>query len=74
MEWEKSAVEPETQYKSFMSKEIKVKVGVNIGLRGVNVTLKGLVISWNITQNILHEPTTQKYGFSTTQGEIFYGW
>ena len=30
-----------TQYKAFMSQEIKAQVGVNIGLRGINVTLKG---------------------------------
>jgi hypothetical protein len=41
MQWEKSSVETTTQYKAFMSQEIKAKVGVNIGLRGINVTLKG---------------------------------
>jgi hypothetical protein len=39
--WEKSSVETTTQYKAFMSQEIKAEVGVNIGLRGINVTLKG---------------------------------
>ena len=43
MEWKKSEVETTTQYKAFMSQEIKAKVGVKIGLRGVNVTLKGIM-------------------------------
>ena len=34
-------METTTQYKAFMSQEIKAEVGVNIGLRGINVTLKG---------------------------------
>ena len=42
MQWERSSVETTTQYKAFMSQEIKAKVGVNIGLRGINVTLKGM--------------------------------
>ena len=41
MEWERSSMESQTQYKAFMSKEITAKIGVKVGLRGVNVTLKG---------------------------------
>jgi hypothetical protein len=47
MQWERSSVETTTQYKAFMSQQIKAKVGVNIGLRGINVTLKGMYVSLN---------------------------
>jgi hypothetical protein len=47
MQWERSSVETTTQYKAFMSQQIKANIGVNIGLRGINVTLKGMCISLN---------------------------
>lgn len=50
MEWEKSEVRTKTQYKAFMSQEIKAKVGVKIGLRGVNVTLTGIISSMRIAR------------------------
>ncbi|CAH1252736.1 DUOXA1 [Branchiostoma lanceolatum] len=41
MEWEVSEVETGVQYKAFHNEEIHAKIGVKIGLRGANITLKG---------------------------------
>jgi hypothetical protein len=40
-EWEVAHVQTKTQYRAGLSKEIKATVGVKIGLRCVNFTLKG---------------------------------
>jgi hypothetical protein len=39
--WETAEVVAETKYKAGTGKDIHAKVGVHIGLRGINVTLKG---------------------------------
>lgn len=42
-EWESAEIETHTQYKAFTAETIEAKVGIKIGLRNVNITLKGLV-------------------------------
>ena len=41
MTWEVAEVSTETKYKAGTGEEIHANVGVQIGLRGINVTLKG---------------------------------
>ncbi|XP_035666958.1 dual oxidase maturation factor 1-like isoform X1 [Branchiostoma floridae] len=41
MEWEVSEVETGVQYKAFHNEEIHATIGVKIGLRAANITLKG---------------------------------
>lgn len=45
MEWEKDEIETKTLYKAFSGKEIEAKIGIKIGLRGVNITMKGNYIA-----------------------------
>jgi len=40
-EWEVDEIETHTQYKAFTTETIEAHVGVKIGLRNVNITLKG---------------------------------
>ena len=44
MEWEKAEIETKTLYKAFSPKEIEAHIAIKIGLRGVNITMKGLSI------------------------------
>lgn len=39
--WQKDSVYVQTQYKAFTDEEIDAEVGLHVGLRGVNITLKG---------------------------------
>ena len=41
-EWESGEIETHTQYKAFTTDTIEAHVGIKIGLRNVNITLKGL--------------------------------
>ena len=41
MTWEVAEVSTSTKYKAGTGKEIEANIGVQIGLRGINVTLKG---------------------------------
>ena len=42
MTWLRDEIkEVHTQYKAFTNKEIVADISLNIGLRGINVTLKG---------------------------------
>ncbi|CAB3984811.1 dual oxidase maturation factor 1-like [Paramuricea clavata] len=41
MEWEHADIETTTLYKAFSGKEINAHIAIKIGLRGVNVTMKG---------------------------------
>ena len=50
MEWEKSEIETKTLYKAFSKKEIEAHIGVKIGLRGVNITMKGTWSSSTTTE------------------------
>ncbi|XP_002732268.1 dual oxidase maturation factor 1-like [Saccoglossus kowalevskii] len=40
-EWETAKISTKTQYKAFTSEEINATIGVKIGLRSVNITVKG---------------------------------
>ncbi|CAL1536658.1 unnamed protein product [Lymnaea stagnalis] len=41
MTWETSEINTRTKYKAGTGQEVNVSIGVNIGFRGVNITLKG---------------------------------
>ena len=41
MSWETSEVHTETKYKAGTGKDINATIGLYIGLRGINITLKG---------------------------------
>ncbi len=45
MEWEKADIETKTLYKAFSSKEIDAHIAIKIGLRGVNITMKGIFVA-----------------------------
>lgn len=40
-DWEVAEISTETQYKAGAKKGIHADIGVHIGLRGINITLKG---------------------------------
>lgn len=44
--WYTDKVTVQTQYKAFTTEEIRADVGLHIGLRGINITLKGLSNEW----------------------------
>lgn len=76
MEWEKDEIETKTLYKAFSGKEIEAKIGIKIGLRGVNITMKGKPEKFKI-DNI----TTEKVNYNErfhwnspwAQGRIGFG-
>jgi len=39
--WETAEVDAYTKYKAGTGADIKAKIGLHIGLKGVNITLKG---------------------------------
>lgn len=39
--WETSEIEVDSKYKAGTGEEIKARIGLHIGLKGVNITLKG---------------------------------
>ena len=47
MHWNTASVKTTAQYKAFMNKDLTAKVVVNIGLRGFDVSLKGVVVFFN---------------------------
>ncbi|XP_028409191.1 dual oxidase maturation factor 1-like [Dendronephthya gigantea] len=77
MQWEKSSVDTTTQYKAFMSQEISASVGVNIGLRGINVTLKGLPLHQTFDNNktVEHVDYNEKFRWNSpwSQGRSGFG-
>ncbi len=44
-EWEVAEIHTKTQYRAGIKKEIEANIGVKIGLRGINITLKGMYIT-----------------------------
>ena len=42
--WYTDTVRVQTQYKAFTTEEINADVGLHVGLRGVNITLKGFFL------------------------------
>ena len=55
MEWEHDEIETKTFYKAFSGKEIEAHIAIKIGLRGVNITMKGtfVALTSSIKQKIL---------------------
>jgi hypothetical protein len=45
MEWEHAEIETKTFYKAFSGKEIEAHIAMKIGLRGVNITMKGTFVA-----------------------------
>ena len=43
--WHTGSIETRTAYKAFTDHEVTAKVGLHIGLRGINITLKGRQMS-----------------------------
>lgn len=41
--WYTDTTRVHTQYKAFTTEEIEADVGLHIGLRGINITLKGII-------------------------------
>lgn len=39
--WEYGSVKAVTQYKSFVNEQVQAEIGLKVGLRGINVTLRG---------------------------------
>lgn len=42
--WDTAEIHTRTKYKAGTGKEISADIGVHIGLRGINITLKGTVM------------------------------
>ncbi|XP_070539714.1 dual oxidase maturation factor 1-like [Ptychodera flava] len=70
-EWEVSEIHTKTEYKAATDKDIEAEVGVKIGLRSVNITLKGT------PEKQLNEQINYNERFSWAptwdQGRLFYG-
>ena len=43
-EWEVAEIHTVTQYRAGLTEEIDADIGVKIGLRSVNITLKGMSV------------------------------
>ena len=52
--WYTDTISVQTQYRAFTSEEIVADVGLHIGLRGINITLKGNTITIPIINNCYH--------------------
>lgn len=77
-EWEVASVTTDTQYRAGLKGEIKVDVGVKIGLRSVNITLKGKPIKQELENGRVNETVNYNERFSWdnlgwTQGRIGFG-
>ncbi|XP_053392423.1 dual oxidase maturation factor 1-like [Mercenaria mercenaria] len=68
-EWETAEVVTETKYKAGTGKDIQAKVGVHIGLRGINVTLKGEPVE-QLNETINYN---EHFSWSWRQGRIGFG-
>ena len=53
--WYTDTVTVQTQYKAFTTEEIIADVGLHIGLRGINITLKGNLILLILLLHFLHK-------------------
>ncbi|XP_052769782.1 dual oxidase maturation factor 1-like isoform X2 [Mya arenaria] len=67
--WETGAMHTKTKYKAGTGKEITADIGVNIGLRGVNITLKG------DPEHQLNETINynEHFGWEWEQGRLGFG-
>ncbi|XP_071034974.1 dual oxidase maturation factor 1 [Parasteatoda tepidariorum] len=63
--WEYGSLTATTQYKSFVNEHVKANIGLKIGLRGINVTLRGL------PQNQLNETINynERFSWEWSQGK-----
>ncbi|XP_070564580.1 dual oxidase maturation factor 1-like [Ptychodera flava] len=68
-DWETAEIKTKTQYKAFISKEIKASIGVKIGLRSVNVTLKGEPVN-QVGEQIDYN---ERFTWVWDQGRIGFG-
>ena len=48
LDWESSSTQATTKYKAGTGKDITASIGVHIGLRGLNITLKGITAYFRI--------------------------
>lgn len=74
-EWEIGKIETSTQYKAFTSKEVKAKIELRIGLRGINITLIGKPINQlgeriQYNERFSWEWAQGRNGFSSQAGRI----
>ncbi len=67
--WEVDEIKASTQYKAGISQHINASIGLHIGLRGINITLKG------IPENQIGETINYNEHFSWewSQGRVGYG-
>ncbi|XP_078655692.1 dual oxidase maturation factor 1-like isoform X1 [Branchiostoma floridae x Branchiostoma belcheri] len=73
MEWEVSEVETGVQYKAFHNEEIHATIGVKIGLRAANITLKGSGPHLNSERIDYNERFWWGGERQWTQGRNFFG-
>jgi hypothetical protein len=85
--WQNGTVTTRTGYKAFTDHEITAKVGLHIGLRGINITLKGMSLGvmyriWMFNFFCLGEPEYQlkerinyneRFSWSWQQRRIGFG-
>lgn len=68
--WETSEIHTRTKYKAGEGREISADIGVHIGLRGINITLKG---SPNETQLGEKIDYNEHFSWEWTQGRLGFG-
>ncbi|KAL4240764.1 hypothetical protein ACF0H5_001553 [Mactra antiquata] len=67
--WEVAETSTVTKYKAGTGKDIHAHVGLNIGLRGINITLKGTPVH-QLNETINYN---EHFGWSWRQGRNFFG-
>ncbi|GBO04566.1 Dual oxidase maturation factor 1 [Araneus ventricosus] len=73
--WEYGSVNATTPYKSFINEQVKAEIGLKVGLRGINVTLRGLPQTQlnetiNYNERFSWEWTQGKPGFDEDAGRL----
>ncbi|CAL1264848.1 unnamed protein product [Larinioides sclopetarius] len=73
--WEYGSVKATTPYKSFINEQVKAEIGLKVGLRGINVTLRGLPQTQlnetiNYNERFSWEWTQGKPGFDEDAGKL----
>lgn len=69
LEWEASSTHATTKYKAGTGKDINASIGVHIGLRGVNITLKGEP-EHQLNETINYN---EEFSWSWRQGRLGFG-
>eukprot|EP00118_Oscarella_pearsei_P007722 m.38490 g.38490 ORF g.38490 m.38490 type:complete len:297 (+) comp32605_c0_seq1:320-1210(+) len=67
--WKSSSVTTSSQYKAHEKREIKAEIGVGIGLRGLNVTLKGNPAN-QLNETINYN---ERFSWAWDQGRLGFG-